>query len=316
MHELLHPPGHRGPVIAAGAVLLATGVALEQARMDWGRGAQFAILAALAVVLLWLALQERLEGGPPPSYVSVLLVAGLLVTYAALLRFADWVDDPFDGQDPPGGTFFWTGAAVALLAGSVSSRRRSAVAALIAAVAGGIALISLYAELFDVESDTPIRWLLLLLAIAYGVTSLPLRGTSQRHAEQMVNAAGLAVLAIGLLEVTPLLFAAPDGGPFGWELVVLIGGLGLIAYAAADSAPGAAYLGVANLAAFVAMAAGSEATLLWWPAGLLAGGLVLLGLGLRPRVPLPPPPEASTSPGDQPLAARTDGDDTIRVHRS
>jgi len=48
MHELLHPPGHRGPVIAAGAVLLTVGVALQQLRMDWSPAVQFLILAVLA----------------------------------------------------------------------------------------------------------------------------------------------------------------------------------------------------------------------------------------------------------------------------
>jgi peptidoglycan/LPS O-acetylase OafA/YrhL len=298
-------------------VVLTVGVVLEQLRMvDWSAGVQFAILAALAVLLLWLGLQEQLDGGPPPAHVSVLLTAGLLVAWAALLRLADWVDDPFGGEDPPAGTFFWTGALEALLAGWISARRRSSIAALIAAVAGGGALVALYIELFDTESITPVRWLLLLLAIAFSVTSLPLRGTSQRHAEQMVNAAGLSVLVIGLLDLPALLFGGGDGGPAGWELVVLAGGLGLVAYAAADNAPGAAYLGVANLVVFAAVAAGEDDSLLWWPAILIVGGLALLGIGLRPRVPLPPPPEASTAPRDQPLAARTDdGDDsTFRVH--
>ena len=75
----------------------------------------------------------------------------------------------------------------------------------------------------------------------------------------MVNAAGLAVLAIALTGCCPALssFASPFGGdpdeilPDGWELVVFAAGCGLVAYGAVDRAPGPAYLGVANLAAFV-----------------------------------------------------------------
>src|SRR4051794_39642741 len=59
IRELLHPPAHRGPVIAAGAVVLSVGVALEQVRLRPGAGAQLLVVAALAVVLLWLGLQAR-----------------------------------------------------------------------------------------------------------------------------------------------------------------------------------------------------------------------------------------------------------------
>ncbi len=79
----------------------------------------------------------------------------------------------------------------------------------------------------------------------------------------MVNAAGLAVLAIALTGVVPSgaraswrrSAAAPDQIlPDGWELVVFAVGCGLVAYGAVDRAPGPAYLGVANLVAFVVSA--------------------------------------------------------------
>ena len=95
----------------------------------------------------------------------------------------------------------------------------------------------------------------------------------------MVNAAGLAVLVLGLTAILPVLaaflfpFGAPAAGPLpnGWELVVLAAGCGLVAYGAVDRAPGPAYLGVANLAVFLVSAAVSdEDTLLYWPALILA----------------------------------------------
>jgi peptidoglycan/LPS O-acetylase OafA/YrhL len=138
----------------------------------------------------------------------------------------------------------------------------------------------------------------------------------QRHAEQLVNAAGLSLLGIAFLGLfgSFVLFAdAPSGPPLPnfWEFVLLAGGLGLIAYAAADRIPGPAYLGVVNLLGFVGYASFSpDETLKWWPVLLLVTGGVLLVIGLRPRIPLPPPPESSTRPGDQPLAARTEPKDT------
>jgi hypothetical protein len=306
MHELLHPPAHRGPLIAAGAVVLTVGVALEQVRISPGAGVQLVVLAALALAFLWLALQGRHEGGPPHSHVSVLIVCGLLATAGALLRLADVLGADL-GDGVPSGTLTWTGAALALKAAYVARRRDSAIAALIAAIAAGFAVLGAWDWIFSPDSVTPFRWLLLLLAVVFGLASLPLRGTSLRHAEQMVNAAGLAILVIPVSEVGgSLLFGQPDLPGF-WELVVLAAGFGLIAYGAADRAPGPAYLGFANLFAFAVIVGSDGDSLEWWPIFLLVVGGLMLAAGLRPRVPLPPEPHASTHPDDQPV--------TVRVHR-
>jgi hypothetical protein len=301
MRELLHPPGHRGPLIAAGALVLTVGVALEQVRITPGKGVQFVVVALLALALLWLALQEPYGGGPPSAHVTVLLVCGLAAAGGALLRLAVLL-----GAEPGAGAITWTSLALAAQAAYVSARRGSAIAALIAAGAGGSALLAGWDWIFSPGSVTPYRWLLLLLAFVYGLASLPLRGESLRHAEQMVNAAGLAILAVALTAVSGIV-SAPALPDF-WELVVFVAGVSLVAYAAADRAPGPAYLGVANLAAFVVVTGfDGDRTLEWWPLFLLAVGGLMLAAGLRPRVPLPPEPESSTRPDDQPL--------TVKVHR-
>lgn len=301
MRALLHPPAHRGPLIAAGALVLTVGVALEQIRVSPGAFAQFLVVAILALVLLWLALQERYDGGHPHAHVSVLIVCGLAAAEGSLLRLVDLLDADFEG-----GPLVWTSLAEAGLAAWASVRRRSAIAALIAAVALGSATLNTWDWIFDAQSPTPYRWLLLFLAFAYGIASLPLRGTSLRHAEQMVDAAGLATLSIGLTGLD--LFAFETRLPGFWELVVLVAGVSLIAYAAADRAPGPAYLGVLNLVVFVSAAGpGDEETLVLWPLLLLVGGGLIMAAGLRPRTPLPPEPESSIRPDDLPL--------TVRVHR-
>jgi hypothetical protein len=188
------------------------------------------------------------------------------------------------------------------------------VAALIAAIAVGVAVFAGWDWRFEPEGVTPYRWLALLLALAFVIASLPLRARSLRHAEQMVNAAGLALLSIPVLEVLFRgLFVTPSLPTF-WELVLVAGGFGLIAYATADRAPGPAYLGAAVLAAFVFLQAiqGDE-TLEWWPLLLLLTGALVLAAGLRPRAPLPPEPDPYGK-DDVPLAART-GDVRVRVHR-
>lgn len=297
MDELLHPPAHRGPLIASGALVLAVGVALQQVRMDWAPGVQLAIVAVLAATLLWLGLQAPPEGGAPYPHQSVLIVLGLAAFAGSLARLADVLVGT-----PGSGSLAWTSAGLAGLAVFCSVRRRSAVAALLAAVAGGVTLLAAWDWIFDPASATPFRWLLLLLAFAFGLASLPLRGESRRHAEQMVNAAGLAVLGIALSER----FAFPGALGDGWQFVVLAAGASLVAYAAADRAAGAAYIGAANLAAFTVTAGGDD-SLLWWPLVLLVLGAAMVAIGLRPRRPLPPEPDSSTHPDDTPY--------TVRVHR-
>ncbi len=296
MHGLLHPPAHRGPLIAAGALVLTVAVALLQVRLDWGAGVQFAIVVALAVALLWLGLQAPPAGAAPYPHQSVLIVLALAASGGALLRLADVLE-----AFPPGsGTVAWTSAALGALAVPVSVRRQSAFAALVAAVAGGVAVVFALIEVAD-PSPAVLRWLLLVLAVVYGLVSLPLRATSLRHAAQMVNAAGLATLAIGFVRPAALLDL-----PAAWPAVVFVAGVSLAAYAAADRAAGAAYLGAANLAAF--LVAESEGGFWLWPLLLLVIGGVMVAVGLRPRRPLPPEPDSSTHPDDTPL--------TVRVRRS
>ena len=90
-------------------------------------------------------------------------------------------------------------------------------------------------------------------------------------------------------------------------------GCGLVAFGAVDRAPGAAYLGFANLLAFIVVVAVTpEQTLLWWPLLLILLGGGALAAGLRPRAPLPPEPDPYRA-GEQPLAARADEEITLRV---
>jgi hypothetical protein len=311
--ELLRPPAHRGPLIAAGAVLLTLGIALEELRLSdqLGNGLHLVILALGAAVILGLGVQFRLEGGRPPAFQSVLLVCGIGLLYAALLTLANVLGADFDRFSP--GAFVWT----SILAGGVATwaalAKASAICALMASVAFGIAVLSFWDWCFHPSGPTATRWLLALMALALVLVSLVARGGWPRHSEQLVNAAGIAVLAIGLTGVAGAVVAAVS--PFGsapsaplpdfWELVLVAAGSGLIAYGAIDRAPGAAWLGVANLATFtVAVTAGSDETLAWWPLLLLMLGVGVLAAGLRPRAPLPPEPRAY-SLSETPLAARS-----------
>jgi hypothetical protein len=318
--ELLRPPAHRGPLIAAGAVLVTLGVALEEIRLHdkLPIGVHLVILALAAAVIYGLAVQPRPEG-PPYAFQSVLLVAGLGLLFAALLTLADVLGADL-GEAYSAGAFMWTSLLLAGAALWPAAARHSSICALIAAVALGVGVLSFVDWCFGAGSVTTYRWLLAVLALGYALASLALRPSAPRHSEQMVNAAGLAVLALALTGVVPAVFGAVSafGGvatvlPNGWELIVLAVGCGLIAYGAVDRVPGPAYLGVANLLAFLVSAGLSDdETLLYWPLLILLLGLGVMFTGLRPREPLPPEPSAYHS-GDVPLASRTDEETVLRV---
>jgi len=247
---LLRPPAHRGPLIAAGAVLVTVGVALEELRLAdrLPTGVHLAILGAAAGLMLALGVQARPEGGRPHTFQSVLLVAGLVLLAPALLTLADLLGADFDAF--PAGAVTWTSLVLAGIALWAAAVKNSAICALIAAVAAAVAVLSFVRWATDADSLTTYRWLLAAVALAFVVVSLLLRGAAPRHAEQMVNAAGLAVLAIALTGLASVVFPFTNLGvaplPNVWELVVFAGGCGLVAVGAVDRAPGPAYLGVAK----------------------------------------------------------------------
>jgi hypothetical protein len=313
VRELLRPPPHRGPLIASGAVVLAAGIALEEIRLasKVSDGAHAAILLVSGALLYWLGAQAPNEEGSPPAYQSVLLVTGLGLVWWGLLRTADVLGADFDGF--PAGAIVWTSLLAMGLALWPAFERNSAICLLIAVALAAFALLSAWKLVFDPGSPTPYRWLLLALSAGCVVASLALREPAPRHAELLVNAAGLAIASIGITALLPFLFS--EGGttvlPHLWELVLLAAGFGLIAFGSLDRSPGPAYLGVLNLGLFVASAGlGGRESLYWWPLALLAVGGFMLLAGLRPRRPLPPEPRAYRA-GEAPLAARAADDDIV-----
>jgi hypothetical protein len=313
--ELLRPPPHRGPLIAAGAVVLATGVAVAELRLEGAAAAHVLLLGAPAALILALGAQAPNEEGRPPAYQSVLLVTGLLLLYGALLRLADALGADFDAL--PTGALVWTGILECAAALWLAIKRRSAVCLFIAAIAAGIALLSAFDWIFDPGTFTASRWILLAIAIGLTLASLALRAGAPRHAEMLVDGAALAILVIGLQALfvwvigEVALFASASLLPNFWELILVGAGCGLVAYGAVDRAPGPAWLGVANLATFALLTGlESDETLYWWPLVLIALGAGAMIAGLRPRRPLPPEPDAYRA-GEQPLASRTADDEVV-----
>ena len=319
--DLLRPPPHRGPLIAAGAVVLAVGLATAELRLSSDTLAPFwhlLILGVAAGLILALGLQAPNEGGRPPAYQSVLLVTGLVLLYPALLRLADVLGaELLPGF--PAGELTWTSLVEVGAALYAAIWRRSSICLLLAAIASGVALLSGWEWIFHTGTFTASRWLLLVFSFALVLVALGLRSGWPRQSELLIDAGGLAILTIGIQAIVSYLlrslslFNQPTGPllPGFWELVLLAAGCGLVAYGALERSPGPAWLGVANLGAFI-LAAGtlSDESLYWWPLLLIVLGGAALAAGLRPRQPLPPEPDAYRA-GDAPLASRSVEDEVV-----
>jgi hypothetical protein len=302
----LRPHPHRGDLVGAGAVVLAVALAMVNVRMDatWGVGVFFVLNLLGFVLIFTMGMLAELEDGRPRPYQSALLVAGLFLLALTLFRLAQvfGVDQPLSAS----GTVFWMTLILSGVASWPAWGRNSAVCALIEVVAGGIALLAFVDWVFNPEGPTTTRWILLLLLAAFVLASLWRRDRERRHAVQMVNAAGLAVLALEATffgSVLTVFGPAPASPGFGWAVVILAGGFGLVAYSAVDREPGPGYIGVLVLAiaVFLVGQPNPSGDLVFWPLFLLLVGLAGVGLGLRPRRRLPPEPGPERAAPTTPL---------------
>ena len=346
--DALRPHPHRGDVIAAGAVTLTAALLMIDVRMSsqWEDGAMLALFGLGALVVYGMGLLAPLEGGSPRAYQSILLLSGLALAAGALVQLAlvlgaqrvtlpltDYVPGlagsialfgPIDELErgPSPGALAWVAAALACIALLGAVRANSAACTLVAAVAAGVAVVAFVELVFAPEGNATMRWILLLVIVGYVAGLAYLRERHRHHAVMMVNAAGLAIIAIALsfeagIEGVYFNSSGQYGGGFsiaerpgfGWDVVLLLGSFGLIAYAAADNEPGPGVLGaIALLASVVAVGLpGFEATLVGWPLFLLVVGIAGILFGLRPRRELPPPPdrderEAETRPMPPPTS--------------
>jgi hypothetical protein len=306
---LLTPKPFRGDVIAAGVVVLTTLVWTLITRFDdaWATGVHLTYCAVACAFVGALAVRAPTEGDAPRAYQSVLYVATVALWVPAITELTQVLgaDDPTSAS----GVIAGETAAVAVLALVFATRRNSAACTLIGTVAGGIAVLAAVDWAFDPHGLPTFRWVLLAEMVVCGIAAVGQRDRRPRHGVALIDAAGLAVLAIGL-SFTVVGFFDESGEPapgvaWGWELLMVAAGFGLIAYSSVDRQPGPAYLGVLNLVLFTTLTSTGvvRATFLGWPLVLALAAAFLLAVGLRPTTPAPPPPDID-APEAPPLPLR------------
>jgi hypothetical protein len=311
----LRPKPFRGDVVAAGAVVLTTLVWTVAVRFDsaWDAGVHLAVAVVACAFVGAMAVLSPTEGDAPRAYQSVLYVATVALFIDVVLQLSDALGSD---DSTSSGTATWSLAAVAAFALAFAIRRNSAVCTLIGALTGGLAVLAAVAWIFSPDGFATFRWVLVALLVVFGVAAIGQRDRRPRHGVALIDAAGLAVLtiAVSLLigDVVGAFFdesgsedASVAGVAWGWELLTLAAGFGLIAYSSVDRQPGPAYLGVLNLIAFTVITSLDVRgpTLLGWPLALALAAVFLLVVGLRPTTPAPPPPDID-APEAPPLPLR------------
>lgn len=305
MLTALQPKPFRGDQVAAGVVVLTVFVTLVSIRFagDWSDAALVVFSLAAALFVATLAVQAPQEGETPRAYQTILYVSTYVLGLTAIVVFSLTVGDG-DGDGPPAArTVALVAAIMAAVAAFFALQRGSPTSTLLAATSVGVAFVATVVWVADAELQA-VRWMLAILIVLYALATVSVRDRHPGHAAQIANAGGVAALAIAAPDLFFFVFGVgfegeggdggyPYGTGWGWELVVLAAGFGLVSYGAVDHEQGPAALGVADLAAFVLLAAfvGDDPGFVGWPLALAIVAVIMLAVGLRPTTPAPPEPD-------------------------
>ena len=312
------PEGDLSIGVAAVSLGIASVVAFSRLQDPWADFPLFLVLAIPCAVLLSLGLAFARDGdriGAQPDgrlapWQTVCLLIGiplLVVSFIQLLVVF--------GKDSPGtGTVTWLlvlGGAAAL---ALTTRAESPGLVLLAGLFFGVAGLT---AVDWIDSDAPVatyRDVLLIEGALYLFAARQVWVRLRAEANLLIGLAGSALIAGAVLGKTGepdspfgLFFGlgVTESGGDGWELVLVIVVIGLLAYSAWQRHGGLAVIGAAGFLAFVSFA-GVEGNLWGWPIllVLVAAGCLYWSLELRQRQSggsVPPTSQAPpASPGGPP----------------
>jgi hypothetical protein len=316
MAQAIQPDARGDWLRMLGGVLLAVGATVLFLRKssDWDAFPLLLTIGVPCAVVFGLGAMSALAAGEPARWHAVLMVVGVAMSPLAFGQL--W--DTIGVNTSSSGFGFLTALGVTLLAGFASFRAEAAYQALLAALAAIAAWLFFFDMLFDGIGTTGFRWLLLVLCAVYAAMALGLRERDRPQAPELVTAAGVAGVLVGVIGVGDgagaaigsLIFGGtPSGGEgqsFVWDVFLLLFSLGLVVYGAVARARGPAYVGFLGLLAFTliqgaelnAVVQGDQPdnSFVGWPLILIlvgAAALVAGALGRRPppagaRVPAGP----------------------------
>ncbi len=283
--------------IGVGAVALAIGsfVAFDRVAASWAAFPLFLLLAIPAAVLLAMGLAFAREGegigaladGRLAPWQTVCLLVGIPLLLLSALHLLVVL-----GKDDPGtGSATW----VLLLAGAfalwLSTRSESPGLVLLAGLFFGIAGLT---AINWIDSDAPVasyRDVLLIEGAVYLLAARQVWDERRAAANLLVGLAGIALISgavlgkLGSLDPSlglfPVLAGVAEGGD-GWELVLIVVSIGLLAYSAWQRHGGLAVIGTIGTFAFFNLA--SDGNLWGWPVllVLLSAGCMAWALVVRP----------------------------------
>jgi hypothetical protein len=307
MAQALEPDRRGDWLRMVGGVLFAVGAAILFVRKtdDW---AAFPLLLAVGipcVIVFALGAMGALAAGAVARWHAMLMVAGVLLSVLAFGQLWDVVGIDSDSA----GFGFLLFACVAGLAAFASFGVGAAYQALLAGVAGIAAWLFFFEMLLDDPSTGAFRWLLIVLFVIYAAAAFALREREAPQAPELVTAAGIAGVGVGVIGVVAgagdavgaLFFGAVptegEGQSFVWDLFLLVFSVVLVVYGAVAKARGPAYVGFFGLVAFAgiqgaeinALLEGDEpdSSFLGWPLILILLGAAALAAGAVG--PKPPP---------------------------
>lgn len=294
------PAGGQAAALAPAGLGLWLFIVVVEIRMDepWSSGVLFLVAAVAAAALLVLALAAAGDDDGSRPEATILVVGGLSLAAVAIGRLGDILggDDFVDS----GGTLTLLLALFTALAAFCAQRTRLSICALLAALAGVGLVLEFVNWVFGAEDFDTYRVLLAIIFVALFAAGALLPG---RTGVMLVAAAGITVIASYYTFGIGLVFGVGENLGWGWELITLLQGVALAAYAATQLERGPGYLAFfvlllfASTAAIVATDAGSfifegdepvveepDVSLIGWPIVLLIGTIVAAAAGLRRQV--------------------------------
>src|SRR5688500_16667708 len=193
-------PDPRGDLLRMiGGVLFTVGAAILFVRKtdDW---AAFPLLLAVGIPCAFVfarGAMGALAAGAVAPWHAVLMVAGVLLSVLAFGQLWDVVGIDTDSA----GFGFLISICVAGLAAFASFRVGAAYQALLAGVAGIAAWLFFFEMILDDPSGTAFRWLVLVLCVVYAAAAFALRERDAPQAPELVTAAGIAGVLVGVIGV-------------------------------------------------------------------------------------------------------------------